>query len=214
MRDQSGADGSRLETEKILQDAALQQLQREGVLAGLNLRQVADEAGVNRGLVYHYFGSRRGLLRSALRYDSGRRLSAVRAGADLPLRERMRRFLTMMLSQRDPIRVATLLVLDGDDEVPVMPLRQETNEHLERDAEQGYLDADLDFNAVHAASVSLVWGYALYRDAFAREFGVLPKRLDKAVGDVFDRMLAGLAPDEERHRQPVRPDEDKKTSQG
>jgi hypothetical protein len=28
--------------------------ERNGVLAGLNLREVAAEAGVNRGLVYHY----------------------------------------------------------------------------------------------------------------------------------------------------------------
>ena len=45
-------------TEAALQTAALDLLERNGVLAGLNLREVADEAGVNRGLVYHYFGTR------------------------------------------------------------------------------------------------------------------------------------------------------------
>lgn len=194
MTDPSAREGGRQATEKILQDAALQQLNREGILAGLNLRQVADEAGVNRGLVYHYFGSRRGLLRSALGRDVRNRLSAVRAASALPLRDRMTRFFTTMLSQRESIEVATLLVLDGDDEVRVMPLREETRDHLERDVDQGHLDPDLDFDAVHAASVSLVWGYSLYRDAFAREFGVPAKHLDTAVRLVFDRMLAGLAP--------------------
>ena len=33
-------------------------IRRNGVLAGLNLREVADRAGVNRGNIYHYFGSR------------------------------------------------------------------------------------------------------------------------------------------------------------
>jgi len=39
-------------------------LNRDGVLAGLNLREVAAEAGINRGLGHHYFGSRRDLLRA------------------------------------------------------------------------------------------------------------------------------------------------------
>ena len=43
--------------------ASLDGIERDGVLAGLNLQEVADEAGVNRGLVYRYFGSRRELLR-------------------------------------------------------------------------------------------------------------------------------------------------------
>ena len=185
---------SRAATEATLEEAALRQLRREGVLAGLNLRQVADEAGVNRGLVYHYFGSRRDLLRAALRRDVRSRLDAVRAGGTLPLRQRMRRFLATILSQREAVALTTLLVLDGDDQVRVMPLREETRHHLERDAAGGELDPDLDLEAVHAATVSLVWGYSLYRDAFAREFSVGARRLDEGVGEVLDRMLAGLAP--------------------
>lgn len=194
MTDQSARGGNRLDTESVLQDAALQQLQREGVLAGLNLRQVADDAGVNRGLVYHYFGSRRGLLRAALRRTARNRLGTVRAAAALPLPERMHRFLATMLSERESIRVATLLVLDGDDQVKVMPLRRETHELLERDAREGLLDTKLSFDAVHAAVVSLVYGYALYRDAFAREFNTPTKQLDADLAIVFGRMLGGLVP--------------------
>lgn len=206
MPDQTPRSGSRLETEATLQDAALQQLQREGVLAGLNLRQVADDARVNRGLVYHYFGSRRGLLRAALRRDARSRLSAVQAASGLPLRERMRRFLTTMLSERESVGVATLLVLDGDDQVKVMPLRQETHDLLERDALEGQLDPQLDFDAVHAASASLVYGYSLYRDAFAREFGKPASHLDAEVATVFDRMLSGLEPARQSSRRPARGD--------
>src|SRR2546423_12837263 len=68
----------RARTEQALEDAALALLEREGVLAGLNLQKVADDAGVNRGLVYHYFGSRRGPLRK------GRRRNATAWGAHLP----------------------------------------------------------------------------------------------------------------------------------
>src|SRR5690606_36581152 len=64
----------RAATEAALEQAALRLLERNGVLAGLNLREVADEAGVNRGLVYHYFGSRRDLLRAALGADVRERI--------------------------------------------------------------------------------------------------------------------------------------------
>ncbi|GAC1604003.1 MAG: hypothetical protein NVS3B21_32940 [Acidimicrobiales bacterium] len=194
MGDDATKTAGRLKTERSLQDAALEQLRREGVLAGLNLSDVADDAGVNRGLVYHYFGSRRDLLRSALRRDARSRLAAVIAGSELPLRLRMKRFIDTVLSHRDAVALTTLLLLDGDDQLRVMPLRAETRSHLRRDASQGLLDDDLDFDAVHAAMVSLVWGYVLYRDAFAREFGISAKRLDERVGEVLDRMLTGLAP--------------------
>lgn len=77
----------RAATEAALEEAALRSLERDGVLAGLNLREVAAEAGVNRGLVYRYFGSPRELLRAALRSDARRRSSEVVESAGLPLRE-------------------------------------------------------------------------------------------------------------------------------
>jgi len=54
-------------TEAALTTAALRLLDRDGVLAGLNLREGAAEAGINRGLRHHYFGSRRDLLRADTR---------------------------------------------------------------------------------------------------------------------------------------------------
>ncbi|MBT5011064.1 MAG: helix-turn-helix transcriptional regulator, partial [Gammaproteobacteria bacterium] len=56
----------RAETERRLIEVALELIQKNGVLAGLNLRQVAEGAGVNRGNIYHYFGSRQDLLRAAI----------------------------------------------------------------------------------------------------------------------------------------------------
>ena len=57
---------NRRDTERRLIDAALDLIRSNGVLAGLNLREVAEAAGVNRGNIYHYFGSRRDLLRAAI----------------------------------------------------------------------------------------------------------------------------------------------------
>ena len=48
----------RANTEQKLIDVALDLIRQRGVLAGLNLKEVAEAAGVNRGNIYHYFGSR------------------------------------------------------------------------------------------------------------------------------------------------------------
>jgi len=185
---------SRADTEAQLEAAALTLLQRDGVLAGLNLREVADEAGVNRGLVYHYFGSRRALLRASLRKDARRRLEEIRSGAKLPFAARWRRFFRVMTSQREAVQLMTLLVLDEDEDLRTMPLRDETRELLEADKGDGALAQDSDVEAIHAAIVSLSWGYLVYRDALAREFDVTSEELDDRVSVVFDRMLAGLGP--------------------
>ena len=59
-------------------DAALDLLDERGVLAGLNLREVADRVGVTPANIYHLFGSRQGLLapRSTARPTTWRRRSA------------------------------------------------------------------------------------------------------------------------------------------
>ena len=57
---------SRAETEQRLIEVALELIREKGILSGLNLREVAEGAGVNRGNIYHYFGSRRELLRAAI----------------------------------------------------------------------------------------------------------------------------------------------------
>lgn len=185
---------SRAKTEAELEAAALALIQRDGVLAGLNLREAADHAGVNRGLVYHYFGSRRGLLRAALRKDAGRRLDAVRSGDRLPFGARWRRFLRVMTGEAEAVRLMTLLILDGDTRLRTMPLRDETQRLLEADKSDRALASDLDLEAAHAAIVSFTWGYVVYREALARESDMTPDELDERVAVVFDLMLRGLGP--------------------
>lgn len=185
---------SRSETEAQLEQAALRLLHRDGVLAGLNLREVADEAGVNRGLVYHYFGSRQDLLRAALAKDARRRLEKVRSGGALPFVARWRRFLRVMTEERDTVQLMTLLVLDRDRTLRTMPLRQETHQSLLADVAAGHLAPDADLEAIHAAAVSLTYGYLTYRESFAQEFGVSEEALDERIAVVFERMLRGLGP--------------------
>ena len=71
---------SRAETERRLIDVALEQIRDKGVLAGLNLREVAEGAGVNRGNIYHYFGSRQELLRAAINRQFGAIVDSLSKG--------------------------------------------------------------------------------------------------------------------------------------
>lgn len=180
-------------TAAALEAAALRLLDRDGVLAGLNLREVADEAAVNRGLVYHYFGSRQDLLRAALRSDARRRFAEVAESAELPLRERFSRFVQSMVRHRRAVGLATLLVQDGDRSLRTMPLREGTLKVLQRDVEEGHLD-DVDLDAVNVAMVSLAYGFVLYRERFAAELGVGVSELDRKFAAIADRMLSGLEP--------------------
>lgn len=180
-------------TEAALQKAALLLLERNGVLAGLNLRQVAEEAGVNRGLVYHYFGSRRDLLRAALRADLRERLSDFAPGRGLPAPERYVRFFTRMLRHRQAAVLATLLILDGDRAVRMIPDPKGTRERIHRDIHEGHLPDDIDTEGVHTAFASMIYGYMVMRDRFADELGVDGDDLDEQMARTVERLMRGLA---------------------
>lgn len=184
----------RAATEAALQGAAIRLMERDGVLAGLNLNEVAAEAGVNRGLVYHHFGSRQELLRAALARTAKARFDEVAEADELPFRARMLAFLRTMIRHRQAVQLATLLVADRDPSLRTMPLRAVTQRRLAADVAGGALDDDLDLDAVHASVVSLAYGYVLYRERFADEIGVPVDDLDERVAAVADRMLGGLAP--------------------
>lgn len=184
----------RAATEAALQGAAIRLMERDGVLAGLNLNEVAAEAGVNRGLVYHHFGSRQELLRAALARTAKARFDEVAEADELPFRARMLAVLRTMIRHRQAVQLATLLVADRDPSLRTMPLRAVTQRRLAADVASGALDDDLDLDAVHASVVSLAYGYVLYRERFADEIGVPVDDLDERVAAVADRMLGGLAP--------------------
>lgn len=192
-------------TEALLEETAVRLLKRDGILAGLNLREVADQAGVNRGLVYHYFGSRGRLLRRALRRRGEETLKHLLALEGLPFVPRQLRFLRTMIAHSEAVRLRTLLLLDGTEPVKMMPLRERTQSHLRQDVSSGDMAPGLDLAAVHSFLVTSVYGYVLYREAFAAEFGVATEVLDERYAELYGRVLASFAPQNaERKAQPKR----------
>ncbi|MFC6878868.1 MULTISPECIES: TetR/AcrR family transcriptional regulator [Actinomadura] len=180
-------------TARTLEEAALELIERDGVLSGLNLREVADLAGVNRGLVYHYFGSRRDLLRSALRRNARERSTHIRIrDRATPFGERVRQVLKGSIRHSSSVRLAALLQLDGDTRIRMMPERDRTQDVLRRDQEEGAVAAGADTVAMHAVMVALAQGYVLTRNRLAKEFGVGVRELDERVTDLVAHALSGL----------------------
>ena len=189
----NGATGDRAATEDRLTLAALRLIQRNGVLGGLNLREVADEAGVNRGLIYHYFGSRRDLVRTAI----NRIVAADRAttGArSLPFGARRRRMFDVLAKAPGFARLTALLALDGDDTFRAFPQLEASLDDLGRDVDEGRLPPATDVAALHAVTSATMRGYAIYREAFARELDIPVDELDRRAGDVFEELLTSLDP--------------------
>lgn len=199
MRQKNPSSQDRDSTEAALEAAALRLLARNGVLAGLNLREVATEAGVNRGLVYHYFGSRTALLRRALRRNARERIAAVSGAIEFPFRKRVLHYWRTMVKYRREVRLAALLLLDSDNAVfdpdsgpKLTPVRKQTIEGFAGDQETGAIDASIDLDGLHAVIVAFMSGYAIYREELAHSAKLSATAMDKKVEATFERMLEGL----------------------
>lgn len=172
--------------------AALRLLERDGVLAGLNLKEVADEAGVNRGQIYHYFGSREGLLRAALsnlKWDRDKIFSRDR---HLPFAERRVKVFSSALENATFIRLEALLALTNAEELRLFPKLELTQDDLARDKEYGHIPADADELVMHLLTAATYLGYAVFREAMAREANIAAAELDCRALAVFSKMVNGL----------------------
>lgn len=184
--------GTREQTEEALRAAALRALERTPPLAGINIRKIAEEAGVNHGQIYQYFGTRQALLRAAIRDRF--RLSALerRRHWELPWAERKRRMWRWALEQRDAIRLLALLALD-DNDVDIFPELELTKQALERDRRTGALSPDSDPLVAHAMASVVYYGYAIFRTAIAHRLEISEEELDRRAAAVYDQMLEGMA---------------------
>jgi AcrR family transcriptional regulator len=184
---------NRAETERRLIDVALDLIRRNGVLAGLNLREVADAAGVNRGNIYHYFGSRRELLRAAIarRFEAvAELLVADRRGVPF-VERRLRPFRSTDTIYDSELRA--LLVIDGDDTVDPMPRYEAALSHLRQDVIDGDIDRAHDLEALQVALSSLLRGYRIFRKQYAKRIDADAGDLDERVAEIVRAWLEAMA---------------------
>jgi len=178
-------------TRDALLDAALAQLERKGVLAGLNLREVADAVGVTPANIYHYFGSRQGLLRAALAREMGRLELPLAAVAGASFVERRVRMFDAITST-PTLALTALLALDDDPDYEPMPFLAATRAQYAALVAQGDVPADLDIDAAHLLALATSIGCAIYGEAAARQLGTTVDDLNARVRVVFERLLEGL----------------------
>lgn len=178
-------------TRDALLDAALDQLERRGVLAGLNLREVADAVGVTPANIYHYFGSRQGLLRAALAREMQHLADPLAEVATASFVERRIRMFDAITST-PTIALTALLALDGDPDYEPMPFLAATRAQYAALVQQGELRADLDIDAAHLLGLATSIGCAIYGEAAARQLGTTVEALNARVRVVFERLLDGL----------------------
>lgn len=183
----------RARTEADLLDAAFELLQRDGVFAGLNLQEVAERAGVNRGQIYQYFGDRRSLLRSAVAHRAREWAAGARRHWDMPFAGRRGAMFRHALASPEVTMVEALLAIDGDTGYRALPEIDRTRAALDRDQRTGALPAGSDAIALHALMVAAYKGYVIFREALARDIGVPVEQLDARVAAAHDQVLAAVA---------------------
>lgn len=188
-----GATFDKEQTVKVMERAALDLLAEQGILAGLNLKGVCDRAGVNRGLIYHYFGTRRELLRSSLRRGYREVRDRLTPSDDLlPPSQRVAQTFRESLDYIGRWRTIALLVLDDDDTVRIMPRMRRTARIFERGKQQGVIDDNLDSRDYLIVTWSLIYGYALLRESFSRELGLKPSTVDRRFEAMLVRLFSTL----------------------
>lgn len=186
----SGATGSRKLTEELVESAALELIEEEGVLSGLNLQEVANRADVNRALVYHYYSTKRELLRSAIRHrmasggDNERTPDEV-----MELGDRIASGVERALEYEHILKLTTLLHLDGSTAPKLMPNASKTLLLLDRDRLSGKISDDADLVALHALYAAFTYGYVLFHEVLARDLGLDTAELDVRVAAEVRRLF-------------------------
>ena len=184
---------SRAETEQKLIDVALDLIRDKGVLAGLNLREVAEGAGVNRGNISHYFGSRQELLRVAISRRFKALVGTVAAGIQ-NMRFVERRLSSFRLSKgSNDSKLRALLVLDGDDTVDPIPFYEEGLSQLRKDVIDGDIHREHDLEALQVTLSALLRGYRIFREPYANRLNIDADELDERVSNVMRTFLESVA---------------------
>jgi AcrR family transcriptional regulator len=151
--------------------------------------EVAEQAGVNRGAIYQYFGSKQGLLKAALGQATWHRAPIFHELRYLPFARRRRLVFEEALKNQAYLRVEALLALDGNEDVHPFPWLEQTLGDLSRDKSNGELPQDADALAMHVITAATYLGYAVFREAFARDTGIDPSELDTRTAAAFGALL-------------------------
>jgi AcrR family transcriptional regulator len=176
-----------------LMDAAIEQLTQKGVLAGLNLREIADAVGVTPANIYYYFGDRQALLRAALARETDR-LSERVVESEIEgvgfAERRLQMFDAIGANHR--LALTALLALDGDPAYEPLPFLDATRSYYAELVADGRLAPGIDVDALHALTLAAAIGISIYTDSAARQMGIAPDELRSRTRAAFALVLEAI----------------------
>jgi TetR/AcrR family transcriptional regulator len=204
-------------------DAAVAAFARSG-LAGTRMEDIARDAGVAKGLLFHHFGSKEGLWQAALervyrRLRAGQDEAAIVSlgpveGMKLLARETFRRFrahpeIVALMNEENLHRARHLRAAGGVRHL-YNPLFAAMEALLAEGRAQGLFRADIDVTALYVALSALGYFYCANRWTLAAAFAgdLFEKRRIAAYETMIGEMVVAylLAPEAaDRAARPARP---------
>ncbi len=184
-------------SKQLLADAARQEFAEFGY-AGARTDRIARRAGVNKQLVFYYFGSKAGLF-EALVQDAGAAVEAVATLAPAPAAhasERLRLQLGAVFAALQDRSDLTRLVVEGGDNGagaagPIRELVHQLARTISEGQGLGYFRDDVDPDLAARQGVVLLVGYLALEDAVQPARG--PESRDRWLDGVSQLLLRSLS---------------------
>jgi AcrR family transcriptional regulator len=194
----NGAEDKR----RLILEAAVRVFARKGYHT-CRVGDIAEEAGVAHGLLYHYFRSKDEVLESIFKETWADIIAATRMveETDEPARERLAGFAKILLRawRRDPdlVRVVIREIVRSPDLQKRLPAINESFNAIERIVARGQQDGEFRTD-VDARLASFVFYGALEEILTGWVLGTLPEgdeEIAAAERTVVEIVCGGLAPD-------------------
>jgi TetR/AcrR family transcriptional regulator, fatty acid metabolism regulator protein len=190
-----------IERRQEILDAAVRVFARKGFHAA-RVGDIAAEAGVAHGLLYHYFASKDELLETIFREAWAELLAAFRVteGTDEPAPEQLRKVCAILLrTWRDRPQLVTVLVREIARSAELQNRIEDVGEAfrvIERIVARGQERGELRADAEPRLTATILYG-ALEEILTSWVLGALPDDVAAAERAVVDVVVGGLS------RQPV-----------
>lgn len=165
-------------------DAAVRLFAAHGPKA--SLRDIANEAGVNLGLIHRHFGNKHDLLQAVL--DSTRRAAADLVASTPDAASAIRTMFTESLNRGQVIRTLAWLLLDQRQG---QSLR---HEHPETDLLRAMVGDDPDARARLMAAYTMIYGWTIFGAQQLEAFGYAPNDRAAAESALADLLATVVTP--------------------
>lgn len=170
--------------------AAARELYAERSPAEVTMREIADTAGVNRGLLHHYFGAKEDLLAAIVAAASQRAAAGVRDAPDLSSALATVRGQTPGYARM--LGWALISGMDPGDFAGPSPTVAALLDHARRTERPPDSGAGVDDRMVVAAALTLVLGWHVFEPFMIRAAGLdelTPEERAAQLGRLIDTMV-------------------------